>query len=246
MMNYKRIKRALKERAIKRIPEDLYIKRLRSLAIGEGMLHEGNIYLMDYAIQQMPKAEHLIEIGSYGGLSTSLIIHLLKKHGRTEKVINCDPWIYEGFEDASGKQSATIDGREDVSRAEYSDYMKTAFINNMQFLNKGNLPFTFQLYSDEFFESYAAKKIANDIFGRSIQLGSSISFAYIDGLHSYDQTKKDFENIDLHLLKSGFILFDDTIEGESFGSNEFMKEMYTNKNYQLVDKNPNHLFKKIA
>lgn len=244
-MNYKRIKRAIKERGIKKIPEDLYIKRLRSLVIGEGMLHDGNIYLMDYAINNMPKKGCILEIGSYGGLSTSVLLHLLKKYNRSEKLFNCDPWIYEGFEDASGKKSTTIDGREDVSRSDYSTYMKTAFMNNMKLLNSDHLPFTVQLFSDEFFEHYASKTEVIDIFQRKVQLGSPVSFAYIDGLHTYDQCKKDFENVDRHLLKSGFILFDDTIEGESYGSNEFMKEMKANDRYQLVDKNPNHLFQKV-
>lgn len=33
--------------------------------------------------------------------------------------------------------------------------------------------------------------------------------------------------------------------GLRFGSALFMKEMKRNKNYQLIDKNPNYLFKKV-
>ena len=60
------------KKRIKKIPVDHFIRRLGSSVIGKAMLHEGNIYLMDYAIQNMPKKGNVIEIGSFAGHSTNL------------------------------------------------------------------------------------------------------------------------------------------------------------------------------
>jgi hypothetical protein len=220
------------------------VNRLRSLVIGEGMLHEGNIYLIDFALKKMPPLGCVIEIGSYGGLSTNLILYLLKVNNRTEHLLNCDPWIYEGFNDKSETNPTKIDGRTDISRIEYAEYMRNAFVKGVEFLNKENLPYSFQLSSDEFFHQYKHKTKTEDLFGRTIQLGSPISFAYIDGNHQYDFVKRDFEHVDEFLMESGFILFDDSMDGLPFGSARFMQEMRKNKRYQFIRKNPNYLFQK--
>ena len=245
-MNINSIKRLFSNKLIKRIPDDVFIKRLRSLVIGEGMLHEGNIYLIDFALKRMPPSGTVIEIGSYGGLSTNLILHLLDKNNRSEPLINCDPWLYEGFNDTTEVNSKNIDGRNDISRAEYSDYMRDAFIHGVKFLNYKNLPYSFHLTSDEFFDLYHQKVQTEDMFGRTIKLGSPISFAYIDGNHHYDFVKRDFENVNRDLMKSGFVLFDDSMDGSTFGSALFMNEMKKNKNYQLISKNPNYLYKRLT
>jgi hypothetical protein len=43
----------------------------------------------------------------------------------------------------------------------------------------------------------------------------------------------------------GFILFDDSSDKNPFGLTKLMKEIKAQKNYELVIKNPNYLFKKI-
>lgn len=50
----------------KKTASDDFIKRIRSLVIGEGMLQEGNINLIEYAIKNMPHEGSVVEIGSYG------------------------------------------------------------------------------------------------------------------------------------------------------------------------------------
>lgn len=241
----KKIRRALLASKVKEIPEDLFIQRIRSLVVGEGMLHKGNIYLMDFAIKNMPDSGVVVEIGSYGGLSTNLMLYLLKKNNRVEKLINCDPWIYEGHKDRIGTVSSVIDGRDDITRVDYSTYMKSNFIRSTMFLNKDNLPYSFELTSDEFFNQYDQKLYVTDLFDQTIKFGANISFAYIDGNHAYAYVKRDFENIDRYLINSGLILFDDSIDGSQSGSALFMKEMMQNRDYQLVDKNPNYLFRKV-
>ena len=84
------------------------------------------------------------------------------------------------------------------------------------------------------------------VFERNITLGGSISFAFIDGNHSYDFAKRDFENTDKFLEPGGFILFDDSADNCTFECRHLMKEIEVNPNYEMVVKNPNYLFKKIA
>jgi hypothetical protein len=86
----------------KQLPQDDFIRRLSVSVIGEGMLHPGNAYLMDWAIQRMPAGGCMLEIGTYGGLSTNLLCYLAKKHRQNHPFFTCDPWVYEGFYDAHG------------------------------------------------------------------------------------------------------------------------------------------------
>lgn len=130
-----------------------FIKRIRSLVIGEGMLNEGNIGLMDFAIQHLPAEGSMLEIGSYGGLSTNLMIYLKNKYRKFHPFFTCDAWIYEGYNDHLQEVADVfIDGRPDVLRSDYSVYMKTAFIHATKLLSPQNLPFSFHQYSNIFFK----------------------------------------------------------------------------------------------
>lgn len=226
---------------------DEFIKRIRSLVIGEGMLREGNIELMETAISSMPAAGSVIEIGSYGGLSANLIIYLLMKHRKTNPFFTCDAWIYEGYNDHKLQSpEAHIDGRTDVSRANYSEYMQTAFINATRFLSAERLPFSFRMFSDQFFERWNAADTAVDIFGQRATFGGAISFAYIDGGHSREVAWNDFTNVAAHLLPGGFILLDDSGDGQNFGSAQMMSEIKKDKRFEIVAKKPNYLIRKIG
>ena len=63
-----------------------------------GMLNKGNEFCMDYAIKNIPSSNPVLEIGSFCGLSTNVITYLLSKHGKNNKVISSDKWIFEGSE----------------------------------------------------------------------------------------------------------------------------------------------------
>lgn len=225
---------------------DDFIKRIRSLVIGEGMLKEGNISLMDFAIKNMPLEGSVVEIGSYGGLSTNLIIHLMRQHKRSNSFFTCDAWIYEGYKDHLQNIADTnIDGRTDISRTDYSDYLKNAFINSTTFLSPQNLPFSFHMFSDIFFDNWNNRRKEMDVFGHKVDLGGNICFAYIDGGHSYEVAWKDFNNVTMHLLKGGFILFDDSADGQNFGSAYMMSDIKRDKRFKVVTKNPNYLIQKV-
>lgn len=239
---FKRVKRKVDSFFFKDLEEDLYLKRLRSLVIGEGMLHEGNPYLINHAIAHMPENGIVLEIGSYGGLSTNLMLYLMRKHQRANLLFTCDPWIYGGYINGYHSNDPFIDGRTDVSRDAYGKYLKQAFIQGIQFLNGQHLPHSFQYTSDEFFEMYRNNTSETDVFGNKAPLGKAISFAYIDGNHDWEFVERDFENVHRLLLSGGFILFDDSIDGTDFGSARFMQVMMQHPAYKLVAKNPNYLF----
>jgi len=230
---------------IKKIATDLFISRLRCSVIGEGMLHEGNIFLIDYAIQNMPNNGITFEIGVYGGLSTNLILHLLKKHHKSNQLFGCDSWIYEGYNDNLENKETHIDGKKEIDRTDYMNYIKNSFIQATTLLHSNSLPFTCHLKSDDFFKNWNKKNEFQDVFKRTFSINESISFAYIDGDHSYEQTKKDFENVDSKLLKDGFVLIDDSSKNLQFGSAKYITKILKNPKYKLVLANPNYLFKKI-
>lgn len=234
----------LSGKKVRTLAPDDFIRRLRSLVIGEGMLSEGNIYLMDLAIREMPREGAVIEIGSYGGLSANLLTYLLQKHGREEKLFSCDPWIYEGYHDHKGRPPAHIDGRTDVLRSDYSAYMKQAYINAARLLHPQRLPYAFHQDSDTFFANWRKNAAAEDVFGRTTSTGGPIAFAYIDGDHSFTQAKKDFENTAEFLLPGGFILLDDSADGLPFGSAKMIQEIKKDKRFSVVMKNENYLVRK--
>jgi predicted O-methyltransferase YrrM len=229
----------------KTIEDDLFLKRIRATIIGEGMLHEGNIYLMDYAIQNMPEDGIVLEIGSYAGLSTNVMLHLLEKHGKKHRFVGCDAWIYEGFKDHTGIVETHVDGKPEVSREAYVSYIKNAFKNAAQLLHPNNKPFTCHLPSDAFFKTWNTTNDFTDVFDRTFSIQQEISFAYIDGDHSYEQAKKDFENVATKLKVNGFILLDDSADHLNFGSKDFIKEIKQHSDFRVIDNNPNYLIQKV-
>ena len=229
----------------KTLNKDAFLKRINSTIIGEGMLHEGNIYLMDYAIKNMPNDGVVFEIGSYAGLSTNVMLHLLNTHNKEHLFIGCDAWIYEGLNDSKEVIKKHIDGRDDISRTDYETYIRTAFINSINLLHPNRKPFTCHLTSDAFFKIWNTTNEFTDIFNRTFSINKEISFCYIDGNHSFEQTKKDFENVDLKLKINGFIFIDDSAKHLKFGSSTFITEIKKNTKYKVIDNNPNYLIQKI-
>lgn len=236
----------LLHKLIKKLPyTDRFVIRLPSATLGCGMLHEGNIFLMDHAIQNMPAAKYVLEIGSWGGLSTNMLLHFMRKHDRKEQFLGCDPWLYQ-YNEQEAEHEFGIDGRDDISRMEYMAYIRKGFMDSVRLFNKDRLPFTVPLKSDDFFDSFDKKAALTDVFGRTSILEGAFSFAYVDGNHAYEFVKRDFENVNKHLVVKGFILFDDSFDGAQFGSAQLMKEIKRNPNFRVVYKNPNYLVQKLA
>jgi hypothetical protein len=205
-----------------------------------GMLSKGNIYAMRYAIENLPSNSPILEIGSFCGLSTNVINYLLLAQGKKNKIFTCDKWSFEGAE------SGWNLGVSQISHDQYREFVKSTYIRNIEFFSGQNKPYTIESFSDDFFSRWEKSETTCDVFGRNIQLGGKLGFCYIDGNHTYEFAKRDFENVDKYLDVGGYVLFDDSSDDNPFGLTKLMNKIKNNHNYQLVMKNPNYLFKKIA
>ena len=204
-----------------------------------GMLTRGNVWCMDYAIKNLPSQAPILEIGSFCGLSTNVIIYLKEKNNVHNPLITCDKWMFEG---AGG--GGMLGDSQSVTHAEYKKFVKETFVRNVQMFGRNDLPFTIELLSDEFFCSWTNLEKRQDVFGREVKLGGPLSFCYIDGNHSYECARRDFENCDRFLEKGGFILFDDSADGSEWEVRKVVQEVIGTRHYDLIARNPNYLFRK--
>jgi len=204
-----------------------------------GMLTRGNVWCMDYAIRNLRSESSILEIGSFCGLSTNIITYLKERYKMTNPLITCDKWIFEG-----GERVGMLGDSKSVTHADYKQFVKESFLRNVQMFSRNDLPFTIELFSDEFFSSWATFQKHQDVFGREIELGGAISFCYIDGNHSYEFARRDFENCDKFLEKGGYILFDDSADGSEWEVCKVVKEVIKTGRYTLIAKNPNYFFQK--
>ncbi len=203
-----------------------------------GMINKGNIYAMQYAIERISSQNPIIEIGSFCGLSTNIMSYLLSLNNRNNKIVTCDRWIFE-------TSSEGYIGKSNILHSDYRDFVRSNFIRNIDFFSTENKPYTIEAISDHFFELWRDRAIVKDIISREIQLGGSISFCYVDGNHTYEFAKRDFENVDYFLEVGGYILFDDSYDMNPFQLSKLMKDICKNKRYKLIMKNPNYLFIKL-
>jgi predicted O-methyltransferase YrrM len=201
-----------------------------------GMLNRGNLHCFDHAIKNLPSNDPLLEIGSFCGLSTNLLTYYKQLNGKRNRLITCDRWMVE-------RKSETL-GKTDIPHGEYREFIKASYIRNIQFFARHDLPWTIELLSDEFFAAWDAREASSDVLGRPITLGGKFSFCYIDGAHTYEQSKRDFVHCDAHLVPGGFVLFDDSADGTEWDVCRVVKEVAQRGDYELVMKNPNYLFRK--
>ena len=206
-----------------------------------GMLDNGNIYCFEYAIENLPSTNPIIEIGSFCGLSTNLMRFYLRKYNKPNKLITCDKWIFEGAEIPSN----LLEGS-NITHQEYKNFVKETYIRNTSFFSKDHLPYTIEQFSDDFFSLWESQKLETDVLGRQIQLGGKISFAYIDGNHTYEYAKRDFENVDKHLEIGGFILFDDSGDNSKWEVCKVINEIKESGKYEVIINNPNYLIRKYS
>jgi hypothetical protein len=218
--------------------EDEYIRWIRFAV--PGMLNSGNVTAMDYAVANMPAGKPILEIGSFCGLSTTILSYLLEKYSRSTSIFTCDKWEFEGQQLGAG-----LGGSKSVTHDVYQTFVKESYIRNVKTFRADMLPYTIECFSDEFFQRWFSSENSTDIFGRSITLGGNISFCYIDGNHTYEFAKRDFENTNRALVPGGFILFDDSGDGTEWGSHKVACEVARGNEYELISKNPNYLFRKM-
>jgi hypothetical protein len=203
-----------------------------------GMFEKGNLYSIDYAMSHLPSAAPILEIGTFCGLSTNVISHLKRKRGVRNPLLTCDKWE---FENVNGRPTIADSP---VLFSEYRKFSKESYIRNIQMFSRDDLPFTFEMTANEFFDAWSGRTNCADVLGRPLNLGGPLSFCYIDGNHTYEYAKQDFLHCDSYLETGGFILFDDSTLGE-FSLHQLMPEIMAMSRYRLVAANPYHLFQKI-
>ena len=170
--------------------------------INPGMVAAGNLDLLSHAVRGMPEKGAVIEIGSFAGLSINHIIHMMRQARRSNSVVSVDEWHFEGAHDGIIPNSSVL-------FASYREHVIDTFRRNLMLFHADSLPYHVVSSSDQFFRLWAQNDTVVDFFGRSKTLGGPISFAYIDGDHTYEQSMRDFENVDRFLLPGGFIVLDD-------------------------------------
>lgn len=222
-------------------PDDFWTPYLTWVSFAvPGGLARGNAWCMDYAIRRLPSDAPILEIGSSCGLSANVMTYMKHRHGVTAKLITCDPWTFEGGPEVG----EMLGDSPSVRSADYRDFMRDSYVRNTRFFSGHDLPFTVETTSDDFFEAWRAGETRTDVFDREVELGGDASFCYIDGNHTYDFARRDFENCDAALVPGGFLLFDDSGDDTDWGSRDVAREVAADGRYELITKNPNYFFRK--
>ena len=207
--------------------------------VNAGMPTKGNLHCIEYAVEKMTEGTSILEIGSFCGLSTNLISYYKRKHGKTNRLITCDKWIFEGSD-----KSESV-GDSPILRTDLRAYVKDSYLRNVRMFSADDLPYTVEMLSDEFFAAWGKGAPLTDVFGREVVPGGEFGFCFIDGDHSYAAARHDFEKCDAHLVSGGFILFDDSDDDSGWGVCDVVREVQEGGRYELVMKNPNYLFRKL-
>lgn len=200
-----------------------------------GMLHRGNLYCFRHAIANLPSKAPVLEIGSFCGLSTNAIGYYLQRAGADNALFTCDRWEFEG---ADGTVGAT-----GISHGDYRTFVRDSFLRNVRMFSAA-LPHTVELASDEFFAAWRSAAEVVDVFDRPVVLGGPLSFCYIDGNHSYEYAKRDFEHCHEHLERGGFILFDDSGDASAWEVRQVVSEARASRSYDVAARNPNYLLRR--
>ena len=209
------------------------------------MMDEGNYFLFDYALSRLPSQGHILEIGSYGGFSMNLILHLLAKHKEhNRQVYSCDPWIYSGYKDETEGLSQHMDGNQAVRREDFMTYVLANFKESLELFQPERLPHSVRKKSADFFHFWFAGQAMDDVFGRTFYPGKDLAFIYIDGDHTEQGARSDLENSIKALVPGGWILLDDSAAWLPYGSARLMPEFMARPELDCVFRNPNALFRK--
>ncbi len=202
-----------------------------------GWLDLGHVYSIDYAIKNLPTNDPILEIGTFAGLSTNVILYFLNKYNKANTYYTTD-WYWGDITDKD--IITTIENPKDLSK-----FLKESFVRNVSFFSPNNKPLSSDLPSDDYFKAWDNNEELDNLFGGKFKVNGPISFAYIDGNHEYDFAKRDFKNVDKHLIKGGFILFDDSADYTNWGSKLVAQEAVKSGKYKVVFKNPHYLVEKL-
>ena len=153
----KKVLRKLRQKKVDVPRADNFVAWVR-LAV-PGMTAEGNREAFEFVAQNLPETGSVIEIGSFCGLSTILLGHSLRKHGKDNSFFTCDKWEFEGQ-----KNGEMLDSSTEVSHDDYKKYVKESYVRNIQTFFSGthNMPHTIEEFSDDFFKLWRDEARARD------------------------------------------------------------------------------------
>lgn len=137
-------------------------------------------------------------------------------------------------------------GGSSVSFDAYRAHVIDTFRRNVTLFSGDRLPHHIELNSDAFFAAWEANEQRMDYFGNPVRLGGPIALAYIDGNHTYEQSKKDFDNVDRYLEIGGFVIFDDSSISSPFGCKQTAEEAANLDRYECIAKTYNYCLRKLA
>jgi hypothetical protein len=204
-----------------------------------GMTHPGHQFCFDYVMKHLPGSAPILEVGSFCGLSTNLLIYYKRTNKIANKFFTCDNWSFGGARPDEGFPNEFLDYQK------YRALVKDSFLRNVQVFSAGSLPHSLELSSSAFFDAWRNGRKATDLFGREVVLGGAFSFCFIDANHTYQGVKEDFENCAEFLQPGGFLLFDDSSDDSGYeGVQRLVREVQALGSYELVHRNPHHLFRK--
>jgi hypothetical protein len=226
---------ALLEAHRRELAADVYVDWLVRMIGGWLEPGHGNLVSFLYAAKHLPATGAAIEVGSFLGASTNVLTYLLQRHAGGRPLFNCDPWCFEGTEEPIG-------GVFDAARPEWRAYARDGYLRNTRLFSASHLPHTFELGSDEFFALWKQRAQADDLFGRRVALGGPIAFAYVDGNHTYEQARKDVDNVCADLVPGGLVLLDDSADDSPFECRHVVRDLVA-QGFAIVWKNPNYLLR---
>jgi hypothetical protein len=189
----------------------------------------------------MPRDAAIVEIGSFCGQSINAISYILDTCQRDASVFACDRWVFD-WDPVNGDHL----GHSRISREDFQEFIKESYKSSVSLFSRKRLPYHIEVFSDEFFQLWEKGAAVTSLFGESVTLGGDIGFCFIDGNHAYDYAKRDFQNVDRFLKVGGFVLFDDSLDGSGWDVWQVAKEVEQMPGYELVMKNPNYMFRKVA
>jgi predicted O-methyltransferase YrrM len=216
------------------LSRDEYVEHI--IRIIGGWLDPGNVRSFDYCLKHMPRGGAALEIGSFLGLSTCVLAYGILRLRPGTRLVTCDSFLFAGRDKPKG-------GYFDTGSVEYREWVMDGLRKALTLFCKGNEPYVIEASSADFLAWWREGRQAQDMLGRTIALGGPLSFAYIDGDHTYAGVKGDLEALTPLLLPGGLVLFDDSADSSEYaGIRKLMGELLSDPGYELVMRDPNYCF----
>jgi hypothetical protein len=208
------------------------------LSVVGGFQDRGNLRAFECCVRTMPAGGAVVEIGAFLGLSTNLISYALHRYGRDNRFFTCDPWVFAGSDKPKADYFST-------ASPDYRQWVMQLFKMNTSLFSRGREPFAIEGTSRQFFSWWSECATVQDLWGRQIRLGGPISFAYVDGAHTYPEVSTDLRCADAHLLPGGLVFLDDSADAGSYdGVKMAVADLARGGRFDLVLKTPNYCFRK--